>query len=89
MDDVERGDVELDLPVDREHEMRQSRTPPYGRVAVGELPLLGDHLHLQRRLAFRRGRSRAAGTNTGFEPLAAAGAAEELVRAEAGEERAR
>ena len=47
MDHVERGDVQRDLPVDRQLEMG-GLDAAVGRVAVGELPLLGDHLHRQR-----------------------------------------
>ena len=77
MHGVERGDVELDQPIRREHELRRLEAAE-GGVAVRELPLLGDHLHWQ----FRPLRD---GDRVG--PLATAGAVlEQRPRPVAGEE---
>ena len=54
VDDVERGDVELDQRVRRQHELRRL-DPAVARVAVRELPLLADHLHLRAFVAGRHG----------------------------------
>ena len=47
MDDVERGDVQADERVGGQHEMRCLHSS-VGRVAVGERPLLADHLDVHR-----------------------------------------
>ena len=44
VDHVERGDVQRDVPVDRQHQVRRLHAAE-GRVAIGERPLLADHLH--------------------------------------------
>ena len=60
MDDVQRGDVEPDQPVRGQHELGVS-TPPYARVAIGERPLLADHLDVHRLASFRPGANAAEG----------------------------
>jgi hypothetical protein len=79
VDDVERRDVQGDDAVRRQQEVVRLH-PAERRVAIRELPLLPDHLHLEGGLVvgWERDRVRA---------LATAGAVlEELVCPEAGEE---
>ncbi len=82
VDHVERGDVELDRRVVGDDEL-VGLEPAEGRVAVGELPLLADDLNGQDRL-------RGGGPDRA-RPLPAACPAglDELVGAEAEEDRAR
>ena len=58
VDRVERRDVERDLLADGQHELGRLDAA-VGRVAVGELPLLADHLHRQHGAARLRDRVRA------------------------------
>ena len=46
MDHIQRGHVQLDVGVRRKLQ-RCGLDPTVGREAVGETPLLRDHLHLQ------------------------------------------
>ena len=48
VDDVERGDMELHVLVDGQLQARRLHAAE-GRVAVGPVPLLADHLHLELR----------------------------------------
>ncbi len=69
VDHVERGDVELDQRVGRKLDFARLDAAE-GGPAVRELPLLGDHLHLQRARGVRRKRDRfrsLAAAGTGFE----------------------
>ena len=78
VDDVERGDVEADQPVRGENQLGRLDAA-VARVAVGELPLLADHLDVHRRRA-------SGGHERGRGPLPGAGAVlDELVGAEGGE----
>ena len=60
VDDVERGDVERDVGVRGQHELVRLDAAER-RVAIQELPLLGDHLHLEGVLVVRRGRRSGSG----------------------------
>ncbi len=75
MNDVERGYVERDQPVRRELELVRLHAAVL-RIAVGELPLLGDHLDLEWRLAVDQTIGSHGNDGRGG-PLTAAGAVDE------------
>ena len=60
VDDVERGDVEPDQRVGGQHEVRRLDAA-VARVAVRELPLLADHLHVHRLASARPAGTRPSG----------------------------